>query len=187
MELLTLIWLFIRLLFQKKKRHDLINGVECSLYLLICLPAGSLCYSNEILSYSIKCKQWKKMTTGISWFPRYGASSCLVEDSIYTIGGFNGQLLSDLVVFKPDQSSESVCSISREEDTCSANKLKFDLLENNSQSLYCSYCTYPNMKSDDDCQFCYNNAAKDGICLRDDQQKISPKNGKCSNDVRNGP
>lgn len=150
--------------------------------------AGSLCYSDEIIIYSIKCKEWKKMTTSIDWYPRYGAISLTVNNLIYTIGGFNGQLLSDIIMFEPSaELSTSHCQITREDDTCPTDDLNLDIKETEKallMSTSCSYCTYPNMLSNTHCQYCSSNTDITRPCSSG-LPNSSSRGGVCKSDVTN--
>ena len=57
---------------------------------------GSLCFSNDIVVYSLKCNKWQLVTIP-SWYPRYGASALLYKDQFFIVGGFNGALIDDFV------------------------------------------------------------------------------------------
>jgi len=40
---------------------------------------GTLCFSNEMVVYSLNCKKWKNSTIP-DWYARYGSSSVVVQD-----------------------------------------------------------------------------------------------------------
>ncbi|KAJ8910703.1 hypothetical protein NQ315_002030 [Exocentrus adspersus] len=61
---------------------------------------GAKCYSSELLIYDVFCDTWtmaslpKGLNTDLS---RFGHSAVIFEGSLYIYGGFNGQMLSDLL------------------------------------------------------------------------------------------
>ena len=48
--------------------------------------------------YSLDCKKWKNGTV-TTWYARYGSATVNVNNIIYSIGGFNGGMLNDLVQY----------------------------------------------------------------------------------------
>ena len=60
---------------------------------------GSLCYSNDVVIYSLTCNKWH-LGTIPSWYPRYGSTTKLMGDTVISVGGFNGALLDDYVTIK---------------------------------------------------------------------------------------
>ena len=138
--------------------------------------AGSLCYSNEVLSYSLKCQTWEKESIDSSFYSRYGAVSVSYSGSIIIFGGFNGQLLADIVTFTPSEEPE--CSISRNDFSCpDLEPIRGTALSN----AACSYCTYSSqlaLNPAEKCKFCSSSVtSRDDGCV---SQSESVKSNICS-------
>ena len=73
---------------------------------------GTLCYSNDVLVYSLECKNWRssKNSTVPQWLARYGSSTAVLDGNIISVGGFNGALLDDHVELSLENSSLVTCS-----------------------------------------------------------------------------
>ena len=94
-----------------------------------------------------------------SWYPRYGAVSLSINEQIYIVGGFNGELFSDILVFSPQESSfASDCPISREEASCAPPSISKDTDELLLTKAACSYCTYGQ-----ECRYCPEEQGQD-VC-----------------------
>lgn len=65
---------------------------------------GAKCYSSDMLAYDVVCDSWhtinvpKDMTADLS---RFGHSAVVYEGSLYLYGGFDGQMLSDILKYTP--------------------------------------------------------------------------------------
>lgn len=65
---------------------------------------GAKCYSNELMIYDVLCDSWHNhhipdnLWTDIS---RFGHSAVMFDDALYIYGGFNGQMMSDLLRYRP--------------------------------------------------------------------------------------
>lgn len=65
---------------------------------------GAKCYSKELMVYDVVCDTWhtqkmpEDLRTDIS---RFGHSAVKFGDSLYIYGGFDGQMLSDLLKYTP--------------------------------------------------------------------------------------
>ena len=62
---------------------------------------GAHCYSNNIMIYDILCGDWKivdKIPENVrEILPRFGHAATTFNNSLYMFGGFNGQMLSDII------------------------------------------------------------------------------------------
>merc|ERR1711935_1079789 len=65
---------------------------------------GSLCFSNDIVVYSLKCNKWQLVTIP-SWYPRYGA---LIDDFVQL------ELSPDMLRGYMDGSDSESCGIAPE-------------------------------------------------------------------------
>lgn len=65
------------------------------------LSHGALCYSADTIVYDAVCDTWRDfpMPADLVDLPRYGHSATLFGRSIYIFGGFNGQMLSDMLQY----------------------------------------------------------------------------------------
>ncbi|KAK9729796.1 Laminin EGF domain [Popillia japonica] len=82
---------------------------------------GAKCYSSELLAYDVKCDTWHILSipSGMkSDLSRYGHSAVLFEESLYIYGGFDGQMLSDILKFTPGN-----CSALRNQTACLTVKI----------------------------------------------------------------
>ncbi|KAF4528316.1 hypothetical protein B566_EDAN016846 [Ephemera danica] len=62
------------------------------------------CYSSDFLAYDIACDSWTTLDTPVlttADLSRFGHSAVMFNDSMYIYGGFDGQLLSDLLRCTP--------------------------------------------------------------------------------------
>ena len=120
---------------------------------------GTLCYSNDILVYSLECKDWRtsKNSTVPQWLARYGASTVLLGEKIISIGGFNGALLDDHVELSLENSSLVTCSPVDRNDlpalSCSSDDKR-----SSSKTYACTNCLYKYspFQYDKTCGFCSN-------------------------------
>lgn len=65
---------------------------------------GAKCYSNELLIYDVLCDTWHTQHLPDSFrtdIARFGHSAVKFDDSLYIYGGFDGQMLSDLIKYTP--------------------------------------------------------------------------------------
>lgn len=60
---------------------------------------GAQCYSADTLGYDVVCDTWHQyiMPKDMSDLPRFGHSATVFEKSIYIYGGFDGEMLSDML------------------------------------------------------------------------------------------
>ncbi|KAJ4432158.1 hypothetical protein ANN_20774 [Periplaneta americana] len=66
------------------------------------------CYSSDILAYDVTCGNWNTLSVpqGLrSDLARFGHSATIFENSLYIYGGFDGQMLSDMLRFSPGNCS----------------------------------------------------------------------------------
>ncbi|XP_011147509.1 attractin-like protein 1 isoform X1 [Harpegnathos saltator] len=64
---------------------------------------GARCYSSDTLGYDVTCDAWHQYTMprDMNDLPRYGHSATVFEKSMYIFGGFNGEMLSDMLRYTP--------------------------------------------------------------------------------------
>ncbi|XP_050304238.1 attractin [Anthonomus grandis grandis] len=65
---------------------------------------GAKCYSSELLTYDVICDSWNVMTVREDLhadLARFGHSAVTFEGSLYIYGGFDGQMLNDMLKFTP--------------------------------------------------------------------------------------
>ncbi|XP_063985474.1 attractin-like protein 1 isoform X1 [Diachasmimorpha longicaudata] len=80
---------------------------------------GARCYSADTIAYDVTCDSWHQfpMPREMSDLPRYGHSATIFGQSMYIYGGFDGQMLSDMLIYTPGScehlTSQSQCLISR--------------------------------------------------------------------------
>ncbi|KAG5869328.1 hypothetical protein JTB14_005136 [Gonioctena quinquepunctata] len=76
---------------------------------------GAKCYSSELLAYDVLCDTWSALSVPKDLhadLARFGHSAVVFEGSLYIYGGFDGQMLSDLLKYTPGDcqyTSETVC------------------------------------------------------------------------------
>ncbi|XP_023308777.2 attractin [Lucilia cuprina] len=77
---------------------------------------GAKCYSQDLLVYDVFCDSWHKQNIPMHLqadLARFGHSSVVFEDNLYIYGGFNGQLLNDILRFSPGH-----CNYYSKEEKC---------------------------------------------------------------------
>lgn len=65
---------------------------------------GAKCYSNELIVYDVLCDTWHFQNMPDDFrtdVARFGHSAVKFDDSLYIYGGFDGQMLSDLLKYTP--------------------------------------------------------------------------------------
>ncbi|XP_015604179.1 attractin isoform X2 [Cephus cinctus] len=64
---------------------------------------GARCYSADTIAYDVTCDSWHQfpMPREMIDLPRYGHSATVFEKSMYIYGGFDGQMLSDMLRYTP--------------------------------------------------------------------------------------
>lgn len=65
---------------------------------------GAKCYSRELMIYDVLCDTWhiQKMPNDLRTdLARFGHTAVMFEESLYIYGGFDGQMLSDMLKFTP--------------------------------------------------------------------------------------
>lgn len=61
---------------------------------------GAKCYSNDFLVYDVTCDSWSALDVPQSIradLARFGQSAVIFEKSMYIYGGFDGQMLNDML------------------------------------------------------------------------------------------
>lgn len=60
---------------------------------------GARCYSADTIAYDVSCDTWKQynMPKEMADLSRYGHTATVFESSMYVYGGFDGQMLSDML------------------------------------------------------------------------------------------
>ncbi|XP_045475580.1 attractin-like protein 1 isoform X2 [Harmonia axyridis] len=77
---------------------------------------GAKCYSAELLAYDVTCDSWHALDVPKDIqgdLPRFGHSAVVFESSLYIYGGFDGQMLSDMIKYTPGD-----CSNFHPSDAC---------------------------------------------------------------------
>lgn len=77
---------------------------------------GAKCYSQDLLIYDVICDTWNSLDMPSSLYAdlsRFGHSTVMFEKSMYVYGGFNGQMLSDMLKYTP-----GTCSHLKKHDLC---------------------------------------------------------------------
>ena len=123
---------------------------------------GSLCFSNDLVIYSLKCNKWKLITIP-KWYPRYGSASLLYKDKFFALGGFNGALIDDFVEIELSESllgdyfdeNDSSCGFTPEAiEECENTYTKKSYLGDDE----CTSCTHNNYWTPNDayrtCSYC---------------------------------
>lgn len=65
---------------------------------------GAKCYVSDLLAYDVLCDDWHAMPVKSDLrvdLSRYGHSAVTFEDTLYIYGGFDGQMLSDMLKYTP--------------------------------------------------------------------------------------
>ncbi|KAK7866706.1 hypothetical protein R5R35_003244 [Gryllus longicercus] len=65
---------------------------------------GAKCYSSDMLAYDVACDHWSTINIPSDLradLARFGHSAVTFEDSLYIFGGFDGQMLSDMLKYTP--------------------------------------------------------------------------------------
>ncbi|XP_064465607.1 attractin-like protein 1 isoform X2 [Ornithodoros turicata] len=91
---------------------------------------GDKCFSADLLAYNIECDSWQSLSVLSSLsvrLQRFGHTAVAYNDSMYIFGGFNGQMLSDIIKFTPgsckgfstpEKCVGNTCSWNVEKKTC---------------------------------------------------------------------
>ncbi|XP_075233105.1 attractin-like protein dsd isoform X2 [Lycorma delicatula] len=69
---------------------------------------GAKCYSRDFLAYDITCDSWTTLSVPNSLradLARFGHSAVTFENSLYIYGGFDGQMLNDMLRYVPGSCS----------------------------------------------------------------------------------
>ncbi|XP_054290142.1 attractin-like protein 1 [Macrosteles quadrilineatus] len=69
---------------------------------------GAKCYSHDFLAYDVTCDSWSTLAVPAELradLARFGQSAAVFENSLYIYGGFDGQMLNDMLRYTP-----GVCS-----------------------------------------------------------------------------
>ncbi|ERL89257.1 hypothetical protein D910_06630, partial [Dendroctonus ponderosae] len=81
---------------------------------------GAKCYSSEVITYDVLCDCWNTMAVSQDLnadLARFGHSAVEFEHSLYIYGGFDGQMLNDMLKFTPGNcqyfNSSSSCLAAR--------------------------------------------------------------------------
>ncbi|TMS36219.1 hypothetical protein L596_003438 [Steinernema carpocapsae] len=108
------------------------------------------CYSSQIYAFDVSCQEWFHIKVKQNeLLSRYGHVAVTSDDHVYVIGGFNGQMLSDVVRFTPAD-----CKVIRDTDKCRLMKDGTKCIYSNRQCTrvqsFVSYAsTFPLAKSDE--------------------------------------
>uniref|UniRef100_A0A0A9YMG1 Attractin n=1 Tax=Lygus hesperus TaxID=30085 RepID=A0A0A9YMG1_LYGHE len=76
---------------------------------------GAKCYSSEVLAYDVICDSWHPVSVPSTLradLPRFGHSAVTFSNSLYIYGGFDGQMLNDLLKYTAgicNASSQTKC------------------------------------------------------------------------------
>ncbi|XP_046435096.1 attractin-like protein 1 isoform X1 [Neodiprion pinetum] len=64
---------------------------------------GARCYSSDTIAYDVTCDSWHQypMPSELTDLPRFGHSAVKFDSAMYIYGGFDGQMLSDMIRFRP--------------------------------------------------------------------------------------
>lgn len=77
---------------------------------------GAKCYSQDLLVYDVLCDSWhtQQMPADLrADLSRFGHSAEMFEKSLYIYGGFDGQMLSDIIKYTPGS-----CTVLIKAETC---------------------------------------------------------------------
>ncbi|XP_034232301.1 attractin isoform X1 [Thrips palmi] len=79
---------------------------------------GAKCYSSDLLAYDVLCDSWSPLPLpprGLSRadLARFGHSAVMFDGSLHIYGGFDGQMLSDILRYTP-----GICSSQIARETC---------------------------------------------------------------------
>lgn len=78
--------------------------------------SNTKCYSNELLMYDVICDSWHMQSLPDDFrtdIARFGHSAVKFDDSLYIYGGFDGQMLADLLKYTPGN-----CHALQKMETC---------------------------------------------------------------------
>uniref|UniRef100_A0A6B0VI15 Putative attractin and platelet-activating factor acetylhydrolase n=1 Tax=Ixodes ricinus TaxID=34613 RepID=A0A6B0VI15_IXORI len=68
---------------------------------------GDKCFSADLLAYDLECDSWQTLPGPSSMqLERFGHSAVVYNQSLYIFGGFNGQMLANLVKYTPGNKTE---------------------------------------------------------------------------------
>ncbi|XP_011499163.1 PREDICTED: attractin-like protein 1 [Ceratosolen solmsi marchali] len=92
---------------------------------------GARCYSADTIAYDVTCDSWRqynipKEMTDLS---RYGHSASIFGKSMYVFGGFDGQMLSDMLRYTPGS-----CEQLRNHSQCLSSKIGLKCVWDKKQS-----------------------------------------------------
>lgn len=77
---------------------------------------GAKCYSSDMLAYDVVCDSWHTITVPNDMtadLARFGHSAIVYEGSLYIYGGFDGQMLYDILKYTP-----GICSHLSLQNSC---------------------------------------------------------------------
>ncbi|XP_039300291.1 attractin-like protein 1 isoform X2 [Nilaparvata lugens] len=83
---------------------------------------GAKCYSKDFLAYDVTCDTWTSLAVPASLradLARFGHSAVTFEHQLYVYGGFDGQMLNDMLRYVPGSCS----SLSSSKSQCLNHKL----------------------------------------------------------------
>ncbi|KAJ9584644.1 hypothetical protein L9F63_021006, partial [Diploptera punctata] len=90
---------------------------------------GAKCYSSDMLAYDVICDSWSTLPVPRdlrSDLARFGHSANIFENSLYIYGGFDGQMLSDMLRYTPGKcgsfTSQSRCLLTQPGVKCVWNR-----------------------------------------------------------------
>lgn len=77
---------------------------------------GAKCYSKELMAYDVICDSWHTQSMPDDLradLARFGHSAEMFEKSLYIYGGFDGQMISDMLKYTPGN-----CHVLSKQETC---------------------------------------------------------------------
>jgi len=145
--------------------------------------SGTLCYSDEILLYSIECGKWTTIQSSEKWFPRYGSASISLEDKVMLIGGYDGELKNEIITFKPSEIPDECSVVTRtNDDSCErVDKNPF------AAPTYCSSCVFKNSHRDDGCHYCADSSGTERDTCAATPEKGYRNTNTCYSNVQDCP
>ncbi|XP_029172341.1 attractin-like protein 1 isoform X2 [Nylanderia fulva] len=141
---------------------------------------GAQCYSADTLGYDVLCDTWHQyiMPRDMGDLPRYGHSATVFEKSMYVYGGFNGEMLSDMLRYtsgKCDQlTNQNQCLNARIGAKCVWHK-------QDGRCLSITRHTLKKYQDDDTYMKCLDNAPPRGMTSHEELCKLF---GDCSSCVQ---
>jgi attractin len=144
--------------------------------------SGTLCYSDEILLYSIECGKWTTIQSSEKWFPRYGSASISLDDKVMLIGGYDGELKNEIITFEPSDFPNECSVVTRtSDDSCERVEHPF------AAPTYCSSCVFKNSHRDESCHYCADSSGTERDTCAATPEKGYRNTNTCYSDVQDCP